>query len=214
MADDTEFRTLVSAVDRALDEIEDLGASAEWFRWARDGFTRVLFLICARRYIGTPYDEAEAEKILKAIGDCERAIDRKTERTEALYRLTWQWMKLAVRFDGPEDLKEPLIRFIDEIEAGSEPADVGGIVAGLSSDQCLEVLNQVSTGTEREIINHVLSLLESHGPHVTERVLSHVPNRSPTTVKTILSRLHKIRVILRGPDGYFRPSRSKDQSQD
>jgi hypothetical protein len=215
MADDTEFfRTLVSAVNRAFDEISDLRKSIEWFQWARDGLTRFFFLICAQRYVGTPYDEVEAGKIRKTIGDCERAIDQKSERACFLYRSAWQWMKIAVLYDGPEDEKELLIQAIDEIEAGSKPANSGGIVAGLSSDQCLAVLIHVSTDTERKIMDRVLSLLESRGPLVTEQVLSHVPTRSETTVKTILSRLRKIHVITSGPDGYSRSSGSKDQSQD
>jgi hypothetical protein len=215
MSDSKDFDVLMVAARRALHEVVNLLERIEWYRWAQTGLTRLFQVFCARRYAGISCDEVEAEKVRGFIADCERAIEWRSERAKTLYWASFQWMKVALLAPGPEGEKKELARFINEIEADAEALDSAGGVAALSPDQCLAVIKHAGTETDRKIIDRILSVLESHGPLVTDRVIDKVGRRSSTRVKDLLSRLRKIGVIDNGPGGFALPSEtSKDQSKD
>jgi hypothetical protein len=186
----------------------------ECWKLLRSKLVQVFQLLCARRYVGASCDEVEIEKFREGLATCERAIKLKAREALKRYRAVKGWMETALLFPGPEEEKARLAPLIDELNFDSGPSSSAEIVARLSPEECLAVLRHAGTETDQKIINRILSLLESDGPLVTEKVLKGVGERSSTRVKDLLSRLHKIKVIENGPGGYTRPLRSKDQSKD
>jgi hypothetical protein len=205
----SDFETLIAAGDKALDEMEYLNKAIPWFQAARDSLWQRCLMVAAQRFIGSPYDEQDSDRLRVTIEDCDRLIEVLKAKREAVRDFSWGWIKLAQITPGPVEEKEKLSQIIAGIETCRESS-----IPPLSPDQCLDVLKHVSTDMERDLIDKVLTLLEHHGPLVTDQVLDRVPQRSETAVKAMLSRLRKIRVIVSGPGGYGRPPKSKDQSKD